>query len=293
MEPVVHDKIFDREDFTYQVKWDGVRMLAYVNHNSVELINKKLNNRTLQYPELQILASLLPGRKVILDGEIVAFKDSKPSFPTVMRRDNSRSERIIKLLLQELPVNYIIFDLLWDGDDDLRTVPLINRKERLQELLQPDSDPVIHLIEDFPNGSSLFSAIQAQNLEGIVAKRKSSHYLPGKKHRDWLKIKYRRQQTCVIGGYTLRNKVVNSLLLGVYQDENLHYVGRAGSGLSESAWQEMTSKLEALQVSNSPFIDFSSRLAREVHFVEPCLTVTVEFAEWTENMHLRSPVIKD
>lgn len=291
MEPIIREQVFDREDFIYQLKWDGVRMLTYSGKSRVELINKRLKKRTAQYPELQVLSSLLNGRQVVLDGELVAFKDSQVSFPAVMRRDNARSERSIAMLLKEVPVSYIVFDLLWDKNKDLRSLPLMERKQRLQELLT--SQAGIHIIEDFPSGSSLFTAVQMTNLEGIVAKRKASPYLAGKKHRDWFKIKYRRQQTCVIGGYTLRNNITNSLLLGMYQGDSLHYVGRAGSGLSESQWKELHSVLSSLQSNKVPFESLPPKIARECYFVKPDLVVDVEFAEWTENMHLRSPVIKN
>ena len=290
MEPIIREQVFDSEDFIYQLKWDGVRMLVYSGKSRVELINKRLNNRTSQYPELKVLSSLLNGRQVVLDGEIVAFKDSRVSFPAVMRRDNARSERSIAMLLKEVPVSYIVFDLLWDEDKDLRTLPLMERKQRLQELLTPQEG--IHIIEDFPSGSALFTAVQRANLEGIVAKRKTSLYLAGKKHRDWFKIKYRRRQTCVIGGYTLRNNIANSLLLGMYEEESLHYIGRASSGLSENDWKELHSLLSSLHSDKAPFVALPSKIARESYFVKPDLVVDVEFAEWTENMHLRSPVIK-
>ena len=286
----MHDQVFDNQEFTYQLKWDGVRMLAYVNANRVELINKRLNNRTAQYPELQLLTSLLKGKRAVLDGEVVAFKDSKPSFPTVMSRDNTRSEQQVKLLLQEIPVSYIVFDLLREGDQDLRVLPLTERQQRLQDLVKPEA--AIHLIEDFTSGTSLLAAVQAANLEGIVAKRKNSHYQAGKRHRDWFKIKYRRRQACVVGGYSTRNGIVNSLLLGVYQRESLHYVGRAGSGMSEAQWKEADMRLRDLQISSSPFAGLPSALTREAQFIEPRLVVEVEYAEWTDNMHLRSPVIK-
>lgn len=291
MEPIMREQVFDSEDFIYQLKWDGVRMLAYSGKNQVELINKRLNNRTAQYPELQALSSLLQGRQVVLDGEIVAFKDSQVSFPTVMRRDNARSERSITMLTKEVPVNYIVFDLLWDKNKDLRNLPLMERNKRLQEVLKPQDG--IHIIEDFPSGNTLFTAVQGANLEGIVAKRKTSTYLAGKKHRDWFKIKYRRRQTCIIGGYTLRNNIANSLLLGMYQGDSLHYVGRAGSGLSESQWRELHSMLSSLQSDKAPFVSLPPKVAGESYFVKPDLVVDVEFAEWTENMHLRSPVIKN
>ncbi|HHV16951.1 MAG TPA: DNA ligase [Gelria sp.] len=290
MEPIIREQVFDSEDFTYQLKWDGVRMLAYCENGQVNLINKRLNNRTAQYPELQMITSLLHGRKVVLDGEIVAFKDSKPHFPAVMRRDNARTQKSITMLLEEVPISYIVFDLLWDEDKDLRARPLMERIQHLRDILTPQAS--IHLIEDFPSGSSLFTAVQAANLEGIVAKRKTSSYLAGKKHRDWFKIKHRRRQSCVIGGYTLRNNTANSLLLGVYQGDSLYYVGRASSGLSEGQLKELHSGLTSLQTDKVPFVSLPPKIVQESYFVMPVLVVEVEFAEWTENMHLRSPAIK-
>jgi bifunctional non-homologous end joining protein LigD len=290
MEPVMRQDVFDSDQFTYQVKWDGVRMLAYINENRVELINKRLNHRTLQYPELQSLPSLSKCKKAILDGEIVAFKDSRPSFRAVMSRDNARSEQRIKLMLREIPVSYMVFDLLQEGDRDLRSLPLTERQHRLQDMIKLEAS--VHLVDDFSSGTSLFTAVKAAELEGIVAKRKSSCYTSGKNHRDWFKIKYRRRQACVVGGYTLRNGVANSLVLGVYENELLHYVGRAGSGLSVKEWAEVNRTLRSLQSSDSPFDALPPALNREVIFVEPCLVVEVEFAEWTDDMHLRSPVIK-
>jgi len=291
MEPILREEIFDSSDFTYQLKWDGVRMLTYVSGGKVELFNKRLHNRSDQYPELQLFSSLFKKNKVILDGEIIAFKDSKPNFPAVMRRDNARNKQRIQLLMQEVPINYIVFDLLWYEDEDLRVLSWEQRQQRLKELLKPQA--MIHIIEDFPSGSSLFNAVKKAELEGVVAKRKASRYQDGKKHRDWFKIKYRRRQACVVGGYTLRNDVANSLLLGVYHDGLLRYVGRAGSGLKVSEWQELTTGLKLLQTNVAPFASFPGRLKETVFWLEPRLVIDVEFAEWTDDMHLRSPVIKD
>ncbi|MGI5911915.1 MAG: non-homologous end-joining DNA ligase [Syntrophomonadaceae bacterium] len=290
MEPIIQDKIFDSPDFTYQLKWDGVRMLAYINNNSVQLINKKLHNRTIQYPELQLLSSFLNHNNIILDGEIIAFKDSRPNFPAVMRRDNAISNQSIKRLLQEVPINYVVFDLLWDGDEDLRGLPLTQRQNKLNELLKPQA--MIYLIEDFPSGSNLFTAVKEANLEGVVAKRKDSHYLAGKKHRDWFKIKYRRRQACIVGGYTLKNNIANSLLLGVYFNNFLHYVGKVGNGMSANEWQQLTKVLKYLQTDKSPFNFATTKSNQEIFFIKPHLVIEVEFAEWTDNMHLRSPVLK-
>lgn len=286
MEVLPADKPFDDPDFVYQVKWDGVRMISYLTHNGLILINRRLHFRTEQYPELQELIRLVKVLPAVLDGEVVVLKNGKPSFSSVMSRDLTSSPRQISQLKKLMPIHYMVFDILY-ASRDLRNQPLQERQAVLNQVLIPADN--IHLVEDFDRGSTLMDAVKSQDLEGIVAKRRSSLYISGKKHRDWYKIKYRRVQNCVVGGYTLRGTLINSLLLGVYQDQQLIYVGRAGTGLKESEWGILTRELPASSISYSPFSNkpFSSRY----HFVKPQLVVRVEFAEWTETLTLRSPVI--
>lgn len=288
MEPVSYKEVFDNKNFLYQVKWDGVRMVAYIENSRVELINKKMHNRTRQYPELQKISQLIKVRNAIIDGEVVVLQDGKPNFPAVMRRDLCQSNISIQNLQHQLPIHYMIFDILHYNHKNLRSLPLEERKNIL--INEITYLPDIHLVEDFEQGSLLFSAIKVQNMEGIVAKKKQSKYISGKNHQEWLKIKYRREQFCVVGGYTLRNNKVNSLLLGVYQENQLLYAGKASSGLKSADLETLTIQLPKLHRDKSPFTNLNK--TKENHYIEPLLTVKIEFAEWTENLHLRSPVIK-
>ena len=292
MEPVSHSDIPESDEYWYQVKWDGVRMLSYVEGDQVRLINKRLNPRTIQYPELQQLPQLLSGHNAILDGEIIVLKDGQPSFPSVIRRDRCSASKTISYWSQRLPISYMLFDIVFLDKLDLTSVPVSERHKLLAQTLD-FSSPLLYLVENFSDGRSLFEAVKANDMEGIVVKRKTSLYLAGKHHREWLKIKYRRSLNCVIGGYTMRGNQVNSLLLGIFQDEQLIYVGRAGSGLSESDRQTLSIELPSLTVPKSLFSRYSSSKIPEARFTKPLLTVRVEFAEWTEHMQLRSPVIKE
>ncbi len=267
-------------------------MLSYIEGNQVRLINKRLNPRTIQYPELQQLPQLLSGHNAILDGEIIVLKDGRPSFPSVMRRDQCSASKTISYWSQHLPITYMLFDMVFLDKLNLTTLPFLERHDLLAQTLDLTS-PLLHLVENFSEGKSLFEAVKANELEGIVAKRKSSSYIPGKQHRDWLKIKYRRSLNCVIGGYTMRSNQVNSLLLGLFQEEQLIYVGRAGSGLSEPDRQALSVRLPSLAVPEPMFNRFSSIKIPAATFTRPLLAVRVEFAEWTEHMQLRSPVIKE
>lgn len=295
MEPILHPQAFDSNDFIYQVKWDGVRMLAYINGKEVRLINKRMNERTLQYPELQELAGLVNGRPTVLDGELIVLKGGRSSFPSILRRDLSKSRSAITAVGKILPADYMVFDILLHDGRDLTQLPLMERKKVLTDVIG-EGLPRVHVVEDFHEGKSLFAAIQAQDMEGIVAKRKTSRYLEGKKHREWLKIKYRRSLCCIAGGYTVNaEQQMNSLLLGLYQGDQLLYIGRASSGISPSEWEALTSVLPNLKIDHTPFADFpfpGRRGISEYKFTEPVLTLQVEYAEWTDNRHMRSPSIK-
>lgn len=289
MEPILVSEPMDDPDFTYQIKWDGVRMLVGVEADKVLLINRRKHIRTLQYPELQVIPEHLQASSAVLDGEIVALKQGKPSFPTVMRRDSSRIPEAIRYLQGLVPVTYIVFDLLFVNGKSLLDEPLSARSLKLQNILT-DADQ-IKIIEDFTDGPRLYEATKLHQLEGIIAKKRTSTYHSGKKHQDWFKMKHHQTLTCTVGGYSTRNNMINSLLLGLSEDEKLVYVGSAGSGLTAAHLQILTEQLPRLKIAQSPFTNYPSLKGNE-YFVHPVLQVRVEFLEWTEQASLRSPVIK-
>ena len=289
MEPVAYDQVFDDDAFLYQVKWDGVRMLAFLAGTQVTLINKHHNDRTSQYIELQGLPGRVEAETAVLDGEIVVMKNGKPSFPAVMSRDRLSQPARIEFMQTAFPVNYMVFDLLYLNGDKLIDQPLEYRQALLRERVNPCA--WLHLVEDFTRGSALFDSVCSLDLEGIVAKSRQSRYIGGKKHRDWLKIKYRRRQSCLVGGYTLRGRMVNSLLLGIYQQNDFIYIGRVSSGLTGEHETILSQYLPTIEMQLSPFTNLVQRPAT-CHFIEPAITVEVEFQEWTEELRLRSPVLK-
>lgn len=292
MEPLPCGQIFDDPDFIYQVKWDGVRMLAYLENGRVRLINRRQHDRTRQYPELQLLTDHVKGKGWVLDGELVVMQEERPSFPAIMRRDNCRLETNIKNASRNLPVSYMIFDLIYHGNRDLRTMPLLQRCQLMSQVITPSPQYGFHLVENFASGTQLYQAVQLHRLEGVVAKKADSIYAPAKKHRCWYKIKYRRRSACVAGGYTTRGGQVNALLLGMYQDHDLIYVGKVGSGLNTCAWQQLNHQLPTMARQQSPFINLPGSLRKTAFFLEPLLIVDIEYSEWTPNLTLRSPVIK-
>ena len=287
MEPIKRDQVWDSDGFLYQVKWDGIRILAGIAGPKVSLINKRGHERTGQFPELQSLPGFIRADSAILDGEIVVLREGKPSFPAVMQRDRACQPATIGLLTRTLPVSYMVFDVLYLNGQDLRGKCLSERISLLAELFQ-DQD-YLNQVQSFAEGSSLFEAVKKADLEGIVAKRKNSLYSPGKQHQDWYKVKCLRRQNCLVGGYTLRGQQVNSLLLGVFREGKLSFAGKAANGLNSDHWQMLSAQLPGLEISHSPFADPAPK---EAHFIQPQLAVLIEFLEWTDALQLRFPVIK-
>jgi len=290
MEPILLPEPFDSEEFFFQVKWDGVRMLAVINDGKVRLINKHWRDKTAQYPEMQQLAEHLKVKSAVLDGEVVVLKDGKPSFPSVMSRDQTSNTQNIKYIQNILPINYMVFDLLYLNGKDLRYEAIETRQSYLDDLVFNRN--YLHRVESFPNGKSLFASVEAMGMEGIVAKKKGTPYTPGKHHNDWLKVKCRRTQLCLLGGYTLRGNLINSLLLGAFRNDKLIYIGRAATGLTSAQQEFLSTQLPLLQVQESPFVNIPSR-KKGYYFVKPQIGMRVDFLEWTEDMSLRHPVIKE
>lgn len=289
MEPRSAAEPPDDPAYVYQVKWDGVRMLAFVAPDRVRLQNRRLHERTQHYPELQALAELCRG-PAILDGEVVALHEGKPSFARVLQRDLTTHPERAGGLMRRIPVDYMVFDILLTGTEDIGRRPLHERQERLRDWLRPAAG--VSLVEDFSAGRALFDAVRAEELEGIVAKRSDSPYVEGKRTSHWLKIKYRRRLHCAIGGCTFKEGRLSALLLGLYAaDGQFIYVGRAGSGLNSEQARVLAQYFREHATATPPF-----RPAPRIYGVtsvwsRPELVCVVEYQEWTDDLSLRAPVI--
>jgi bifunctional non-homologous end joining protein LigD len=289
MEPVSWPEPFDAPEWMAQVKWDGVRMLAVIGNHSVLLTNRKGHDRTVEYPELQVLHELLPEDSV-LDGEVVVFSGGKPSFSSVIQRDFSRNPSVVRAKMSELPITFFVFDLLYLRGQDLRRLPWSKRQDQLRAIW-PGNQPGLHLVESFSSGQGLFAAVKQQGLEGIVLKRTDSAYVPGKRSGAWRKVKFFREVNCLVGGYSERQGRPSSLLLGLLRDDQLVYVGSAGSGLSTADWQALMTFFQAAECTRSPFSVRPAMRDRTLHFVQPKLAVRIKFMEWSSDLKLRAPVI--
>ncbi len=289
MEPVITEEAFDDGNHVFQIKWDGVRGLTLVD-DGVHIYNRHLRDKTRQYPDLIQMLSGLP-KGTLLDGEIVALDDSgHPSFPQVMARDALISESKIQQAVRRNPVMYMVFDVLYWKGESMMVLPWNQRDELLQDILEPFSRSPVQKVDSFiGEGVSLFQAACKNNLEGIVAKRMDSPYLPGQKSELWRKVKCWRTLMAPVLGYLENEGRLRSLILGLQEGDRWNYIGNAYSGLDQKSAQALHLYLCNLSPLPSPF-PVSPPLA-EPHYVASQLLAEVRYAEWSREGRLRHPTI--
>jgi bifunctional non-homologous end joining protein LigD len=282
-------------EWSFEVKWDGVRAIAYVRPGRLRLESRNLREITDSYPEVRGLLRDLGMREAVLDGEIVAFDDSgRPSFERLQRRMHVTAPASVKRLSASMPVVYAIFDLLYLDGRSLIELPYEERRAQLEglELGGPAwRVPAAHA----GDGERLLQATRTQGLEGLIAKRLGSRYEPGRRSGAWLKVKHTLRQELVIGGWLpgegRRAERIGALLVGYNRDGQFVYAGRVGTGFTEETLADLAEHLRPLRQKASPF-DEAPKLPREAEFVEPKLVAEVEFREWTEDGVMRAPSFK-
>ncbi|MBW3615092.1 MAG: non-homologous end-joining DNA ligase [Actinobacteria bacterium] len=285
----------DDEEWGYELKWDGVRAVAYLRDGSLHLESRNLNDITARYPELHGLAGACPGHDMVLDGEVVAFDEQgRPSFSLLQTRMHVTGERDVASRVGRCPLGYLIFDLLHLDGCSTRDLPWQDRRRLLDdlELAGPGwQTPAAHL----GSGTAVLEASRSGGLEGVVAKRVSSLYLPGRRSRDWLKVKNTSRQEVVVGGWLAgagnRTGRIGALLAGYHDDAGaLRFAGKVGTGFTDAELTRLAGLFAPLARPTSPFADKVPY--RQAQFLEPCLVAEVEFSEWTHNGTLRHPSYK-
>jgi bifunctional non-homologous end joining protein LigD len=281
--------------WSFEVKWDGVRAIAYVRPGRLRLESRNLNEITDAYPEVRGILLDAGMREMVLDGEIVAFGDNgRPSFERLQRRMHVTSPSAVRRLSRSTPVVYAIFDLLYLDGHPLMARPYQERRARLDELGL--GGPAWRVPAAHPGrGAALLEATRAQGLEGIVAKRLDSRYEPGRRTGAWLKIKHVHRQELIICGWLpgegRRTNRIGALLMGYRQDGSLRYAGRVGTGFTERTLAELARRLEPLRTDAEPY-DIAPKLPRHAVFVAPQLVAEIEFREWTSEGVMRAPSFK-
>lgn len=285
--------------WSYEIKWDGVRAIAYVRGTSVKLESRNLKDFTPRYPELVGDGAVPPAlakREVVLDGEVVGFDEQgRVSFGALQHRMHLTAAADIRRRASTHRVAFMVFDVLWVDGEDLMRQPYEARRSRLASLdVVSGLWQVPPAVWDEPeDGADLLEASRLQGLEGIVAKRLASTYEPGKRSRAWLKVKNQIRQELVVGGWLPgegnRRNTLGAILVGYYEPgEGLKYAGRVGTGFTFAVLADLMQRLAPLERGESPFVD-SPRL-KAARWVEPRLVAEVGFSEWTAGGTLRHPV---
>ena len=292
------DRTFDDPAWLFEPKWDGIRALAVCDEKT-KLFSRRGNDITDGYPELSTLHSRLVALDAILDGEIVAFDDGKPSFQKLQQRMHVRDEHQLSTLVRSSPVVFMAFDLIYLDGVSLISEPLEVRRGLLEEIVVPD-DRIQVSPATSGEGKVLYDAAVTQGLEGIVAKRIDSRYEPGRRSPAWLKIKTVMDLDAVVVGWSegsgSRDGTLGSLALALFdEDGKLSYVGNVGTGFNRDSLADANDRLRKMTAARSPFDTAtlkSNPELRKMQWVTPALVATLEYRELTKAKKLRAPAFK-
>jgi bifunctional non-homologous end joining protein LigD len=273
------------DEWVHEMKFDGYRIEAKIENKEVRLLTRSTQDWTKKYPTVAKELKKIKVGNAIIDGEVVVLDDQGLSDFQLLQ--NAASTKDFSRLL------FFAFDLLFLDGEDLRSLPLTERKEKLSQLLRPlGTDGIIRYVEEFDlPGEKFLKASCALGLEGIISKRKDSPYSSGR-NSHWVKSKCLLRQEFVIGGFTDpqgQRTGFGALLLGVYENKNLRYVGKVGTGFNEKNIATLLKKLKKLETEESPF-ELKSPRVRGIHWLQPKLVAEIKFANWTNDKILRVPV---
>ena len=289
----------DDAGWAYEMKWDGLRALAFVSGGQVRLTSRTARDITFVYPELAGLAVAVGADQTVLDGEIVAFGGGPwPDFEALQQRMNISTAAQARVLAAQVPVTYVAFDVLWLDGRALLDEPYARRRELLESLGLEGGRWQVPPAFVGESGADIQAVSLQQHLEGIMAKRLSSKYEPGRRTTSWRKIKNVRRQEVVIGGWKPgeggRAGWIGSLLVGVHDEQGaLVYSGHVGTGFTQQTLRMLGDRLATLHRDTSPFAGtVPPEDARFARWVEPELVAEVAFADWTNSGRLRAPAYK-
>jgi bifunctional non-homologous end joining protein LigD len=277
------------KEWIFEVKWDGVRAICYIENGDLRLVSRNGNSMERQYPELSILPHHVNAKSAILDGEIAALDDKGlPSFELLQHRITVADAASVAAMARNRPVVFFAFDLLYLDGYDLRGLPLAERKALLKEILKPGE--LVRYSDEFAgNGQELYEAAKLQGLEGIIGKRAGSLY-ESRRTSDWVKWKIHTSAEFVLCGFTKGDRdLFGALVLGIYDRGKLVWAGNVGTGFDRKMMEAIHSRLTPLATPDCP-LEPDRNLPREVTWTRPELVCEVKFSNWTDDGRLRAPV---
>ena len=282
---------FDDPGYIYEMKWDGERCIAYLDpKEGTVLINKREIRMLPKVPELSELHKLVK-KRCILDGELTILKDGKPDFEGIQRRSLMSNTFKIELDAKRHPASFVAFDILYCDGKDLTQLPLMKRKEYLQKAVKKETErlAVSRYIEE--KGTAFYEIAKAQDLEGVVAKRKDSIYIQGKRTKDWAKIKNLQDDDFTVCGYIFKDNNMVSLVIGQYENNRLKYKGHVTMGVRGEAFEKIRQRKS---IDTPPFDEPvpAGHGNENAVWLKPELVCTVKFMYRTESGGLRHPIFK-
>lgn len=284
---LIRDEVppFDDKEYIYELKWDGCRCLAYLDKNVTELKNKRNLRIDPIFPELSQLHKQAK-KRCILDGELIVLINGKPDFEALQRRTIMSNPVKIKLSADEHPASFIAYDILYYDDKSVIDLPVTERKKLIDKCLKENERVAISRFAE-ENGKALFDFTTEQGLEGIVAKKKTSLYYPGKRTKDWVKIKNMLDDDFVICGYVGQENNMVSVILGQYHKDKLVYKGSVAFGVRGENFRKIKT---VKKITSSPFNKWDED--GDIQWIEPKMVCTVKFMNYTKSGAMRQPVLK-
>jgi bifunctional non-homologous end joining protein LigD len=284
-------------EWAVEMKWDGVRALAFVSAGRLRLVSRTGKDISATYPDLAGLGGAVTASQALLDGEIVAFTDGRPDFEALQPRMHVSSADAAYRLSSTIPVSYLAFDALHVDGAGLTSLSYRERRKTLTTIISDGPRWLAPPHFPGPDLDAVRAASVANGLEGVVAKRLDSVYEPGTRPGTWLKVKNQLQQEVVVAGWKPgqgnRAGLVGSLIVGVHSASGFVYAGHVGTGFSDPVLRMLTRRLEALRRSDSPFDGpVPAEYARPAVWVEPRLVVDVTFHRWTRAGRMRAPAYR-
>ena len=277
------------ERWLYEIKWDGVRALIFIEDGRMRMFSRNGNSFDRQYPELTVVPNAIHAESAILDGEIAVLDaQGRSSFGLIQPRIHQTDPNSVAHLARSTPVKLYVFDLLYCDGYDLRATPLVERKRLLKEILEP-SERVQYSEHFTADPGQMLEAARQAGLEGVIAKRADSTY-ESRRSKEWVKVKVVGQQEFVICGFTEgERQYFSSLVLGIFRSGKLEYAGNVGTGFNDRTLPQIWRELEPRITEKCPFGKVPAML-RKARWVEPDLVCECKFAEWTQDGRLRAPV---
>ena len=284
-------------DWLYELKFDGIRVVAIKNDRKVSLISRNGNKLDARFPEIVEAVKNLPVREYVIDGEVVALdEDGRSSFQLLQG---------LEMEGRKAPLRFYVFDLLQLDGKSLLGLPLEQRKQVLAKICENVGDPIRYSGEISGDVKSLLAEVKRRGLEGLIGKQRNSVYEPGRRSGTWIKLKCVNEQEFVIGGYTPpagSRKYFGAILVGYYEIGKLRFAGKVGSGFTEKSLSMLHKKFREEEHDDCPFVDLPSKqggewvqgitpsMMKKMHWVNPKFVAEIKFAEWTRDQKLRQPV---